>query len=258
MGGKNIGDLLNAAGVTWGFFMGGFDLTHRPTPNGTHRLPPQHHLDWSPNQEGRLHPAPCSRSSTTLHRQSDAHAAERRSPRSGTAVTPANHQYDMNDFFAAVKAGNFPAVSFLKAPAYQDGHAGYSDPLDEQTFVVTRHQLPAATPRLDQHRRRHRLRRLGRLVRPPDGSDREPVHQPRRRSYRQRALCGDGSRRCRAPSGNPHAQGRCGYGPRQPLLVISPWARHNFVDHTVTDRSSIIRFVEDNWLEWHAHRRGIV
>ena len=29
-----------------------------------------------------------------------------------------------------------PAVSFLKAPEYQDGHPGYSDPLDEQTFLV--------------------------------------------------------------------------------------------------------------------------
>jgi len=27
-------------------------------------------------------------------------------------------------------------VSFLKAAAYQDGHAGYSDPLDEQHFLV--------------------------------------------------------------------------------------------------------------------------
>jgi len=42
--------------------------------------------------------------------------------------------------------------------------------------------------------------------------------------------------------------GRCGYGPRLPLLVISPWAKHNFVDHRVTDQSSIIRFIEDNWL----------
>jgi phospholipase C len=33
-----------------------------------------------------------------------------------------------------------------------------------------------------------------------------------------------------------------------PLLVISPWARRNFVDHTITDQSSILRFVEDNWL----------
>src|SRR6476620_1868497 len=29
-----------------------------------------------------------------------------------------------------------PAVSFLKAAAYQDGHAGYSTPLDEQRFLV--------------------------------------------------------------------------------------------------------------------------
>jgi phospholipase C len=47
---------------------------------------------------------------------------------------------------------------------------------------------------------------------------------------------------------NQHALGRCGYGPRQPLLLVSPWARRNFVDHIVTDQSSIIRFVEDNWL----------
>src|ERR1700723_2382779 len=36
----------------------------------------------------------------------------------------ANHQYDINDFYAAVKAGNFPSVSFLKAPGFQDGPAG--------------------------------------------------------------------------------------------------------------------------------------
>jgi len=32
-----------------------------------------------------------------------------------------------------------------------------------------------------------------------------------------------------------------------PLLVVSPWAKVNFVDHTVTDQSSILRFIEDNW-----------
>jgi phospholipase C len=42
-------------------------------------------------------------------------------------------------------------------------------------------------------------------------------------------------------------QGRCGYGPRLPLLIISPYAKRNFVDHTLTDQSSIIRFIEDNW-----------
>jgi phospholipase C len=44
-------------------------------------------------------------------------------------------------------------------------------------------------------------------------------------------------------------QGRCGYGPRLPLLIISPWARVNHVDHTLTDQTSIIHFVEDNWLD---------
>jgi phospholipase C len=32
-----------------------------------------------------------------------------------------------------------------------------------------------------------------------------------------------------------------------PLLVISPFARRNFVDHSITDQSSILRFIEDNW-----------
>jgi phospholipase C len=50
------------------------------------------------------------------------------------------------------------------------------------------------------------------------------------------------------PTANPHALGRCGYGPRQPLLVVSPWARKNFVDHSITDQSSVLRFIEDNWL----------
>jgi phospholipase C len=38
---------------------------------------------------------------------------------------------------AVAEAGDIPAVSFIKAVAYQDGHAGYSNPLDEQTNVVT-------------------------------------------------------------------------------------------------------------------------
>lgn len=42
-------------------------------------------------------------------------------------------------------------------------------------------------------------------------------------------------------------QGRAGYGPRLPFLIISPFAKENFVDHTITDQSSIIRFIEDNW-----------
>ena len=42
-------------------------------------------------------------------------------------------------------------------------------------------------------------------------------------------------------------QSRCGYGPRQPLLVVSPFAKVNYVDHSVTDQASILQFIEDNW-----------
>jgi phospholipase C len=51
---------------------------------------------------------------------------------------------------------------------------------------------------------------------------------------------------CGSGAASPY-QDRCGYGPRQPLLVISPFAKENFVDHTVTDQSSVLRFIEDNW-----------
>ena len=31
------------------------------------------------------------------------------------------------------------------------------------------------------------------------------------------------------------------------MLVISPYAKKNFVDHSITDQSSVVRFIEDNW-----------
>ncbi|MGB6671286.1 MAG: hypothetical protein WBE34_02520 [Candidatus Nitrosopolaris sp.] len=34
----------------------------------------------------------------------------------------ANHQYDLTDFWAASQGGNMSAISYLKAPAYQNGH----------------------------------------------------------------------------------------------------------------------------------------
>ena len=42
-------------------------------------------------------------------------------------------------------------------------------------------------------------------------------------------------------------QGRCGVGPRVPMLVISPWAKQNNVDNTFSDQASIPKFIEENW-----------
>ena len=42
--------------------------------------------------------------------------------------------------------------------------------------------------------------------------------------------------------------GRCGYSQRLPMLVISPWTRSNYVSSNLTDTSSVVKFIEDNWL----------
>ena len=42
-------------------------------------------------------------------------------------------------------------------------------------------------------------------------------------------------------------QGRCGFGPRLVLNMVSPWSKVNYVDHILTDQSSLLRFIEDNW-----------
>ena len=243
LGSKNIGDLLSAAGVTWGGFMGGFNLTV-VNPNGT---------------------TGCKRSSTGLagtvgdyiphhaffnYHTTTANPAHTR-PASLTEIGhdgPANHQYDLNDFFAAVASGNFPAVSFLKAPAYQDGHAGYSDPIDEQTFIVNTLNFLQAQPSWGSTA----------VVILYDDSDGWYDHQMapivNTSAGTTDALTGPGtcgSAAMALPGVNPanqHALGRCGYGPRQPFLVVSPWARRNFVDHSVTDQTSVLRFIEDNWL----------
>ncbi len=38
-----------------------------------------------------------------------------------------------------------------------------------------------------------------------------------------------------------------GFGIRVPLLIISPYARQGYVDHTLGEFSSVLRFIEDNW-----------
>ncbi|HYL68355.1 MAG TPA: alkaline phosphatase family protein, partial [Candidatus Limnocylindria bacterium] len=135
LGGPNIGDLLSSAGVTWGSFMGGFDLTIT-NPNGTtgcKRSSPATPANGGPTADYIPHHSFFNYFTSTANFMHSRPASVSEIGNAG----PANHQYDINDFFAALKNGNLPAVSFLKAIAAQDGHAGYSDPLNEQSFIVT-------------------------------------------------------------------------------------------------------------------------
>jgi phospholipase C len=240
---KNIGDLLNTAGVTWGNFAGGFDLTvhnsngttgcSRTNTSATGVFVPK--KDYIPHHEGFQYYA-----ST----RNPSHARPASVGVIGHSDGVTNHQYDIHDFFDAVSAGNFPAVSILKADGFQDGHAGYSSPLDEQTFVVNTVNFIQSRPEWANTL----------IVIAYDDSDGWYDHQmsPIVSQSNTTADVGPagsvniGKQLCGTKNSNGIG-GRCGYGPRLPFIVISPFAKKNYVDHTITDQSSIIGFVEDNW-----------
>jgi len=251
-GGKNIGDLLNDKGVTWGFFEGGFNLqtvnANKSTGcsrSTTSAITKTLKDDYIPHHQ----PFQYYTSTANLN-----HTRPNSVSTIGYPGDAGNHQYDIQDFFNAVSAGNFPAVSYLKAPGYQDGHAGYSDPLDEQTFIVNTINFLQKQPEWKSTA----------VIIAYDDSDGWYDHQLGQ-IVNQSATTADivngqpscGTGNSALPGVNPntaHAQGRCGYGPRLVLMVISPWAKSNFVDHTLTDQTSILRFIEDNWL--HGERIG--
>jgi phospholipase C len=250
MGGKNVGELLSARHISWGFFEGGFDLSvvnangstgcKRSTTSSVTQVKK---ADYIPHHQ------PFQYYAATAN---PTHARPTSVAMIGHDGDAANHQYDLSDFYAAVQAGNMPAVSFLKAPGYQDGHAGYSDPLDEQQFIV--HVLNFL-----QQRPEWRDTAVVIAYDDSDGwYDHQAPPQVNASASSQDALHAAGVCKGRGtlPGVNTRqpVQGRCGYGPRLPLLVVSPWARRNFVDHSVTDQSSITRFIEDNWL--HGERLG--
>jgi phospholipase C len=259
--GKNVGDLLNAKGISWGWFEGGFDLT-LTNANGTtgcNRSTPQTvpgatsiSTDYIPHHAPFQYYA--STANPTHARPSSLSAIGKSVEADGVTPEPANHQYDSHDFFDALGAGNLPAVSYLKAPGFQDGHAGYSNPIDEQNFLV---KVVGAIQGSQEWQSTA-------IVFAYDDSDGWYDHQAPTivnpstgiaDALNGAGVCNRGVQQGGAApatpllgnDGNP-ALGRCGYGTRQPLLVVSPYAKKNYVDHTLTDQTSILKFVEDNWL----------
>jgi phospholipase C len=251
MAGRNIGDLLNAAGVTWGSFMGGFNLETK-SANGTTRCARSTRsdvvgkatADYIPHHNWFQYYA--STANPSHARPSSISAIGHSLEQDGASFEPANHEYDLDDFYAAVKAGNFPAVSYVKLPAYQDGHAGYSDPLDEQVGSVSLINFLEQQPDWKNTA----------IVVTWDDSDGWYDHaftRPTASSFDPQADQLDGPGKCGTGTpplgiaGKP-VNGRCGPGTRVPFLLISPWARMNYVDHILISHASVVRFIEDNWL----------
>jgi phospholipase C len=313
--GRNIGDELNAAGLSWGWFQGGFRPTtsyqaaleatgHAGQPTSTfvpdefkaaelqkavphasnqglcdavspvgealggsgqygykddyipHHEPFQyyastanpHHLTLPTNSHGRDTLAGLE----TIGVDTQSYVGGE--PQFNTP----NHNYDISDFEQLVTAisnhelpaSALPAVSFLKAPGYQDGHAGYSDPADEQQFVTHTINEIMNTPAW----------RSTAIVINYDDSDgwydhaypgvANPSLSPAD-NLTNTTFSGPTSGQCgpdpqtSAPLGGE--QGRCGLGPRLPMLVISPYAKANHVDHNLSNQASTINFIEYNW-----------
>ncbi len=232
MHGKNVGDLLNSKKVTWGWFEGGFAAT---SFSGGKAICGAKSTNAAGTTEDYVpHHQPFQYFSSTAN----YHHARPSDPRLIGQTDAANHQYDLSDFFTALDQGHLPAISFVKAKAVNDGHAGYSDPLDEQSFLVQIINTLENSPQWTDMA----------IVLTYDDSDGWYDHAMNpvvnQSNAHEDALTNPGS--CGAtPTGA--VPGRCGYGPRLPLIVISPYARQNYVDHAITDQSSILRFIEDNW-----------
>jgi phospholipase C len=225
---RNIGDLLNSNDVSWGWFQGGFadcTATHSNVGGTVSKDYIPHHqpFQYYPSTANPTHARPASIDEI-------GHAGA------------ANHQYDLSDFWSAVDARSMPAVSFLKAAAYQDGHAGYSTPLDEQRFLVD------TINRLQNTKDWKNTA----VIIAYDDSDGWYDHQMSPIVNQSNDAAFDALTDSKSCGSNPGriAGGyldRCGYGPRLPLLVISPYAKQNFVDHASSDQTSVLRFIEDNW-----------
>src|ERR1700728_3312160 len=215
MTGENIGDLLNSKHVTWGWFQGGFAPTSSNS-GGAVCGAQSDNIDGSALNEYTPHWNPFQFNATTAN---PAHLA----PSSESAIgrtDQANHQYDLSDFSETLKDGNMPSVSYLKGTTEESGHPGESGPLDEQTFIVNTyddsdgwydHQAPKLL----------------------NGSDNSAIDT---------AMCE--ATPVRVGSGS----GRCGYSQRLPMLVISPYTGDHYTSNNLTNTTSVVKFIEQNWL----------
>jgi phospholipase C len=249
---KNIGDLLNGAEIPWGNFVGGMNLqtignngTSGCTRSTQSQVVGSAIVDYNPHHEWFQYFT--STANPTHARPTSTKAIGYTMVPGTKKVDPANHAYDIEDFFTAVGAGNYPAVSFIKMPAFQDGHPGNSDPLDEQTGIVNLINFLQEQPDWDSTA----------VIIAYDDSDGWYDHAfaaTTRTSFSSAdalngaGLCGAaGTTEPLGVNGLP-VHGRCGPGTRQPFMVISPYAKKNFVSHTFITQASIPQFIEDNWL----------
>jgi phospholipase C len=122
----------------------------------------------------------------------------------------AQHLKDEKEFFAAARAGTLPVVSFVKPLGDANEHPGYTDLLSGE---------------------RHALDLINAVRNGPNWNDAVIIV-----TYDENGGFWDHV----APPKIDH----WGPGSRVPALIISPFAKKGFVDHTTYDTSSILALIE--------------
>lgn len=130
----------------------------------------------------------------------------------GTAAK-AQHLKDETDFVAAARAGTLPAVSFVKPLGEVNEHPGYTNVLSGEQHVVGLLQALRSSP--------HWKHTAVIVTYDENGGFWDHVAPP--------------------------TIDRWGPGTRVPALVISPLAKHGYVDHNRYDTTSILALIEHRW-----------
>jgi phospholipase C len=189
-----IGDRLDAAGVSWKWYSGGWTNALEGNADPLfqyHHQPFAYYANYAPlNPDGT------------------------QNPQTSSLLNPEAHLQDETAFFSDLSQGNLPDVSFIKPLGPDNEHPGYTDLLRGQQHVAD-------------------------IVHAIQNSD----------AWESTAIIitydENGGRWDHVAP--PNANDGWGDGTRVPAIVISPYARRGYVDHTQHDTLSILKTIEDRY-----------
>ena len=124
-----------------------------------------------------------------------------------------DHLKDIDDFLTALRAGNLPAVAFVKPIGADNEHPGYSDLSRGQQYAATLVKAVQNSP----------VWKDSVIIITYDEGGGRWDHVP-------------------PPSGD-----RWGPGVRVPAVIISPYAKRAFIDHTTYETTSILKLIQARW-----------
>jgi len=120
----------------------------------------------------------------------------------------------LTTLYSDIAAGTLPAVSFVVPKNLDSGHPGYSVPAKYELFLQGLIAKVQANPALWAH--------TAIIITTDEGGGHFDTGAIQNVDF-------------------------FGDGPRIPLLVVSPYARTGYIDHTYHDHASVLKFIERNW-----------